>query len=427
MGGMQYEEARRLLIAQLEEAGYFRENSHPEIDIHKKDNPRDPSVSINLVLKTPPELYTLIEALTKNCGEITSHAVNGAVKFHNCDPQLNVWYWRGTNRCLEIERKGDLTQNDIALIVSLYTALKTAPPKPPAKKDQEDDSNDSKKEGTLEERLTEAGAIVYSPLKLDFDVLAGYQSLKAEIQETILLRMKHPEVYERIVKATRRREETPTAQTVLFEGPPGTGKTTMGRIIASQVNCPFVYLPFEQIRSKYYGESEKNFGEVFDLCAKYPQAILFLDEIDTFASSRSGNSDNEVSARMLGVLLRKMDGFAENRNVLVIGTTNRPEDLDGALKSRFKRKVYFPLPNCVERAWIFESYAKQLDLEQVASLAQITDGFSGRDILNACQATEERWARNIIEGKAKEPAPSFEAYKATLEKRVEKKKDRFGF
>lgn len=73
---------------------------------------------------------------------------------------------------------------------------------------------------------------------------------------------------------------------VLFEGPPGTGKTTSAKIIARQVAIPLIYMPIESIMSKFYGESEKRFADIFEACKSLGRSIIFIDEIDAIASSR---------------------------------------------------------------------------------------------------------------------------------------------
>jgi len=427
MGVSPQEQAKSLILANLAKKGYRKLPFEISVEERHFGGLTQTSVRIPLLSLCDS---TIVPFLLKQLGIVTNCEFSTTTSYRNGDENLVIWYDLGKDARLEIIRKGDLTDKDIDLVADLYHVCNDYVIQRKKEKDSDDDDATAKRDSkllTIEQKLTAAGAIVHPPGTLDFNVLSGYQTLKTEVQETIILRMKHPEVYEQVMRATRQREEKPTAQTVLFEGPPGTGKTTMGRIIASLVECPFVYLPFENIRSRYYGDTERNLGSVFDLCATYPKTVLFLDEIDTLANSRNSDSDSGASSRVLGVLLRKMDGFQENRTVLVIGTTNRPEDLDPALKSRFKRRIYFDLPNCVERAYIFEAYAKHLNSDEVVHLAQLTDGFSGRDILNACQATEERWARNIIEGKAKDPTPAYLAYKATLEQRTEKTKEKLGF
>lgn len=88
---------------------------------------------------------------------------------------------------------------------------------------------------------------------LDWDCLAGYENQKRLIEDTVLLALNYPEIYDEIATNTRVKYEPNRPKAVLFEGPPGTGKTTSAKIIAQQVNIPLIYIPTEAIMSKYYG------------------------------------------------------------------------------------------------------------------------------------------------------------------------------
>ena len=82
------------------------------------------------------------------------------------------------------------------------------------------------------------------------------------------------------------RFERNKAKAILFEGPPGTGKTTSAKIIASQVKIPLIYMPTESIFSKWYGETEKKLADVFENASKLGKSIIFIDEIDAIAGGR---------------------------------------------------------------------------------------------------------------------------------------------
>ena len=92
--------------------------------------------------------------------------------------------------------------------------------------------------------------------QLDWNYLAGYEKVKRDIEDTVLLSLTHGDVYDKITQATRMKFETNRPKCILFEGPPGCGKTTSAKIISQQVSIPLVYMPLEAIRSKYYGEAE---------------------------------------------------------------------------------------------------------------------------------------------------------------------------
>mmetsp|Transcript_5908 Transcript_5908/g.8122 ORF Transcript_5908/g.8122 Transcript_5908/m.8122 type:complete len:542 (+) Transcript_5908:42-1667(+) len=250
------------------------------------------------------------------------------------------------------------------------------------------------------EELAELGLRVYRASQGDdsfgWDNMAGYESIKQEIQATVVHALKHPEIYAEIVSQTRQKQESNQPKAILFEGPPGTGKTTVARIIAAEIDVPMVYVPVESIMSMYYGESEKLLSKVFDTCEKIGKSIIFIDEIDSLATSRGPNM-HEATRRILSTLLRRIEGFEEKSGVIVIGATNRKSDLDEAMLSRFDISIKFSLPDVGERADIFKLYAKQLPAKQLELLAQGSQGLSGRDIRDLCAHAERNWGTILIE------------------------------
>lgn len=262
----------------------------------------------------------------------------------------------------------------------------------------------------VRENLRELGTFLYEENKnFIWDCIAGYQKVKREVRDTIILPFKHPEVYRGVGELTRTHFSSNIPRAVLFEGPPGTGKTTMARIIANESGIPLIYVPIESIMSCWYGVAEKRLASIFDYCSKMEQSILFLDEIDSLAGSRDKEM-HEATRRILSVLLRSMQGFISVENVLTIGATNRPNDLDHALLSRFNRTITFPLPNREEKETIFHYYAKHLDDESLRKLSEITEGRSGRDIEDICGDAERMWVSRIISDSSEISPPSIETY-----------------
>ncbi|KAK9706359.1 hypothetical protein RND81_07G118900 [Saponaria officinalis] len=235
--------------------------------------------------------------------------------------------------------------------------------------------------------------------QISWDNIAGYDHQKREIEDTVLLALRSPEVYDDIARGTRRKFESNRPRAVLFEGPPGTGKTSCARVIANQAGVPLLYVPLEVVLSKYYGESERLLGKVFSLANEIPTgAIIFLDEVDSFAIARDSEM-HEATRRILSVLLRQIDGFEQDKKVVVIAATNRKQDLDPALISRFDSMITFGLPD-------------QQNRQEIAAR------LSGRDIRDVCQQAERRWASKVIRSKATN-APTDESSLPPLQEYLE--------
>jgi len=238
---------------------------------------------------------------------------------------------------------------------------------------------------------------------LTWEALAGYHDVKRHIDDTVIKPMKHPEVYDRVARETRGDDQVGSSRpkAVLFEGPPGTGKTLSARIIASTCGHALVHLPVESVVSKWFGESEKKLARVLELTDELPDgAVIFIDEIDGLTSSRDSGQMHEASRRMLSVLLQALEGFRGRSKTLLVCATNRRQDLDAALLSRFDLSVTFPLPDHATRAAVFGSYARQLGPDDVDKLAQLSPGFSCRDIVESSLDAERRWASKLLKHEA---------------------------
>ena len=158
----------------------------------------------------------------------------------------------------------------------------------------------------------------------------------------------------------------------------------LGRIIAARANAVFYEISGPEIFSKWYGQSEEMLRKLFDDAAKQERAIIFFDEIDSVAAQRDEDAP-EASKRVVAQLLTLMDGFQPEHNVMVIATTNRPQDIDIALQrpGRFDWVIHFPLPNRSDREAILQVAAR--NLTTVGSLphsyvAERTEGWSAAEL-----------------------------------------------
>ncbi len=302
----------------------------------------------------------------------------------------------------DISKKGSLSQDEINLAVEIYKAGVFTGRSDPA------------------DRLKKLGAAVYEDNgNLDWGYIAGYEEVKRRIRESIILPLQNPEVYDSIAKLTRKTFESNRPRAILFEGSPGVGKTTIARIIAGETKTPMVYVPIESIMSKWYGQSSQNLAQIFEAADEMGGAIIFLDEIDALAPSRDQNMF-EATRRVLSVLLRKLDGLDSASTTITIGATNRMNDLDHALISRFDQTINFPLPTARERAAIFGNYAKHLSEEELAEIGEIGEGLSGRTIKDVCEFAERRWARMLIIKQLPASLPEFKYYKHSVKQWVDK-------
>ncbi|MBN2040803.1 MAG: ATP-binding protein [Spirochaetes bacterium] len=310
-----------------------------------------------------------------------------------------------TNFKAEISKKGNLAQDEINLVLKLYKAAFLVIKDDPY------------------QRLSQVGASVISGSEgLDWSYIAGYEEVKRSIKETIILPLKNPDIYDSIAKLTRQSFESNRPKAILFEGSPGVGKTTVARIIASEIKIPLVYVPIESIMSKWYGQSSQNLAQIFDACEDLGGAILFLDEIDSLAGSRNDGMF-EATRRILSVLLRRLDGIDSVTNTITIGATNRKSDLDHALISRFDQTIHFPLPNEKERAAIFSNYAKHLNEDELKSIVKISGSFSGRNIKDICEFAERRWVRKLIIKNLDPTPPPVEYYKHAVRAWIDSNKE----
>ncbi len=215
-----------------------------------------------------------------------------------------------------------------------------------------------------------------SDRQLTFDDFGGLSSVVKRAIELIELPLeRHDELAEIGARAIKG---------VLFTGPPGTGKTMLARIIAAQADAAFFEISGPEIFSKWYGQSEELLRRIFEAAAKEERAIIFFDEIDSVAGQRDDDA-HEASRRVVAQLLTLMDGFDSTSNVVVIAATNRPQDLDVALRrpGRLDWEIEFPLPSEEDRLDILIKSAQRLrtmDPMPHEFVATRTDGWSSAEL-----------------------------------------------
>ncbi|KAK9840079.1 hypothetical protein WJX74_003021 [Apatococcus lobatus] len=229
---------------------------------------------------------------------------------------------------------------------------------------------------------------------MDWSVLAGHEELKHETEDTLLLTLQQPAVHEANKAGTRITPGSTLSKAVLFEGPPGCGKSTSARVVASQAGLPLVHISMESMMSKGY-DQEDILASVIKAAEQLPGCVVFLDGLEAVANTR-GQSLYRGSHRLLGALLQQLDGLAEQAKIVVFGHTNRKQELDPALLGRFDSSITFGPPSSSDRYQILKQLAQHLDDGSIAAIARATTDMTGRDLRDMCENTERRWASKII-------------------------------
>jgi len=168
---------------------------------------------------------------------------------------------------------------------------------------------------------------------------------------------------------------------LLFVGPPGTGKTSTARALSERLRLPFLEVKLSMTVSHFLGETSKNVDKVFELAKRLNPCILFIDEFDFVAKTRTSD-EHAALKRAVNTLLKCIDEISlVNDGVLLIGATNHPKLLDNAVWRRFDEIVMFPLPNKAMRQEILTNILASIEGEiDVADIAQRTDGYTGSDL-----------------------------------------------
>jgi AAA+ superfamily predicted ATPase len=169
---------------------------------------------------------------------------------------------------------------------------------------------------------------------------------------------------------------------LLFVGPPGTGKTSTARALAHSLDLPFVEVKLSMITSQYLGETAKNVEKVFEVAKRLSPCVLFMDEFDFVAKTR-GSDEHAAIKRAVNTLLKSIDEVSlVQDDVLLIGATNHPDQLDAAAWRRFDEILNFPKPDESMRSDILRVITRQMDIEEFDpdAIAETTEGLTGADL-----------------------------------------------
>ncbi|XP_063076837.1 outer mitochondrial transmembrane helix translocase [Engraulis encrasicolus] len=219
-------------------------------------------------------------------------------------------------------------------------------------------------------------------MQITWNDIAGLDEVITELKDTVILPIQKRHLFE-----GSRLLQPPKG--VLLYGPPGCGKTLIAKATAKEAGFRFINLQPSTLTDKWYGESQKLAAAVFTLAIKLQPSIIFIDEIDSFLRSRS-SSDHEATAMMKAQFMSLWDGLDTDFNcqVIIMGATNRPQDLDSAILRRMPTRFHINLPNVRQREQILKLILENENVEALVDLnavASETDGFSGSDLREMCR------------------------------------------
>ena len=213
-----------------------------------------------------------------------------------------------------------------------------------------------------------------------FKDVAGQEEAKESLKEVVDF-LEKPKHYEEIGAKLPRG--------ALLVGPPGTGKTLLAKAVAGEAGVPFFSISGSEFVEMFVGRGAAKVRDLFKQAKEKAPCIVFIDEIDTIGKKRDGGgfSGNDEREQTLNQLLTEMDGFDNQKGIVVLAATNRPDSLDAALlrPGRFDRRVPVELPDLAGRKAILELHSKDVKTEpgiDLTAIARATPGASGADLAN---------------------------------------------
>ena len=272
--------------------------------------------------------------------------------------------------------------------------MKASPLKKAAPKDDSGAEKPIRTDNDLSSSASASEWLVTETPDMTFEKIAGMEEAKQTIREMVVYPLKQPE------KA--RALGLKPGGGVLLYGPPGNGKTLLGKAIANELEAAFYYASGAQLRSKWHGESEQRLRQLIQTAKAHPIAVLFLDEVEGLLPKRSSHS--VVDNRIVTQFLAEIGGFEESDNILLIlGATNKPWDIDEAVfrTGRFDEKIYIPPPDREARLGILKMHLESIPCEDAIDPATWADRlarYTGSDLVGVVNAAKRAALGRAVAG-----------------------------
>lgn len=240
-----------------------------------------------------------------------------------------------------------------------------------------------------------ASEVVFAAdINVTFDSIGGLDDIISDLKESIILPLTYPELFASATGLLG------APKGVLLYGPPGCGKTMLAKALASSSGATFINMHISTLTDKWFGESNKLVNALFSLARKLQPSIIFIDEIDAFLREREKN-DHEAMAMIKAEFMSLWDGLSteSSTKIVVLGATNRPNDIDSAILRRMPKRFNIQLPNTQQRMKILDLMlkgAKQDETFSVEVLARRTSGMSGSAIQELCRNAAMKPVREFI-------------------------------
>lgn len=231
-------------------------------------------------------------------------------------------------------------------------------------------------------------------IEVTFADVGGLDPIISSLKESVIFPLQFPHLFSSSALLG-------APKGVLLFGPPGCGKTMLAKALAKESGATFINIAASVLTNKWYGESNKLVAGLFSLARKAQPSIVFIDEIDSFLRERT-KGDHEVTGMMKAEFMTLWDGLLSSSDrILVLGATNRPNDIDSAILRRMPKRFSIGLPNVDQRLKILTLLLKdtKIDLDlKLTELVDRTEGYSGSDLKELCRNAAMVPMREIMRG-----------------------------